>query len=76
MDHDRALIGIAGGGQHRRMVAARDGPRLHQHPIRADSSEKAHFPATGLPHLRPNLLGGRRCETEVGRGCVTEVGCE
>ena len=28
MDHDRALIGIAGGGEHRRFVAPRDGSRL------------------------------------------------
>ena len=58
MDHDRALVGIAGSGQHSRLVAPRDSPWLDQHSIRADSSEETHLPATSFLHLRTDLLGG------------------
>ncbi len=67
MDHDRALVRIAGGGQHRRLVAPRDRPRLHQHPMGVDASEEAHFPATRFGHFRSNLFGGRGRETQIGR---------
>jgi hypothetical protein len=56
VDHDRALVRIAGSGQYRRFVTTRDGPWLHQHSIGVHASEEAHLSATGFLHVRPNLL--------------------